>query len=574
MKNFYSFFFSIVFPFLLYAQDLTIEGTVTVQADGLLYVEGNVEIKPTGTLDIKSSGSQRGKVKVKPNALTGTWVCNGTTTGTGEVQFLGANIDYTVSGSNVAFPHLILDFGQVVGGEIDNAMTLNANTEITQSLTLKKGKIITAAGKEIYVSNTAGNAILGQNSGSSYTNFGTEKSRYIEGTLRRAITTGADNYYLFPIGSANRGYNAASVDLRTSVANAVIPSGVTSLIAKFKEIDNPGNIAVQYTTSGDCYFTTAQQYLEFYWMVKKYGYWDIKPNDTTKATGWMYDFYCFPDIDYLTNPSGDNPGLTHLKIIKAPSTAPLPSSSMNWSPYFFQSGNPCNGVNVDGNTFEWFPGEFQAAAATDSIAAWDLTTFSRFGLAGGTGAGLPIELLYLQAYPVNNKYIQVEWATATEINNMGFEILRSTDGVNFTQIGWRDGAGNSSSTLTYGFPDHQVVPNQLYYYRLKQIDFDGTPDLTYIVSAMIVKQNVFTIGEFIPNPSSDNSRITVITDKEKDLNVTVYNTLGQIITNADHHVVAGTNTLDFNFSLLADGTYYAIIKADNEMYSRKLILTK
>lgn len=571
MKKLYPLFISLLLPFSPFAQDLVVKGQVTVEPDALLHVEGDVDIQSTGTLDIQASGSQHGMVRVKVPEISspGTWNCDGTTTGGGDVEFAGVDVDYIVSGSNVSFPNLILDFGTPgVGGYIFNKMTLNDNVTVNDSLALTTGRIVTGT-NEVYVANSAADAITGS--------FGTDQSRFIEGTLRREVRTGTDNYYFYPIGgtpggTGKEGYNPASIDLRTILhIDAVMPSGVTSVSGKFQEEDYIGVINRQYTTSGDCYFTTAQQYLEFYYMVQKYGYWDFQPNDTSLSTGWNYDFYCFPDKAYLND---SNPGLTHLKIIKAPSSAPAPSSSFDWDPYFFDSGNPCNGVNVSGNNFDWFPGEGLAVDQTDSIAAWNLTSFSRFGLGGGTGAGLPIELLYLQAYPVNNTFIQVDWATATEINNMGFEVLRSTDGENFTQIGWQDGAGNSSTTLPYGFPDRNVVPNQLYYYRLNQIDYDGTSELTYIVTAIITEASLFSISEFIPNPSENDSRIEVISSKEKDLNVTVYNTLGQVIMKEDHHVVAGTNTIDFDFNLLADGTYYAIIKADNEFYNRKLILTK
>ena len=74
-----------------------------------------------------------------------------------------------------------------------------------------------------------------------------------------------------------------------------------------------------------------------------------------------------------------------------------------------------------------------------------LTSFS--GGTGGysvndNGSPLPVELLNFEAQAVNNEYVQLDWSTATEINNDGFEVLRSTDGVNFERIAWVDGNGN------------------------------------------------------------------------------------------------------------------------------------
>ncbi len=563
MKKLYPLFISLLTPFLLCGQDdLVVKGQVTVEPNGLLHVEGNVNIHSTGTLDIQASGLMRVK---KPSGV-GTWICDGTTMGGGDVEFAGSNVDYSVSGSKVSFPNLILNFGALAGGIVPEKMTLNDSIRVDGKLTLTKGRIVTSGANEIYMADSATDAIVG--------NFGADKSRYIEGTLRREVRTGANSYYRFPIGgpsgSGKRGYNPASVDLRTSIG-AVKPSAAKSLSGKFVEQSDIGNIGFQTSVGGGhCYYTTAFQFFEFYWMVHNFGYWEFKPQHDSLSGGWNYDFYVFPDEAYLFY---ENPNLTHLKIFKAPGST-TPGSSFNWDPYFLESGNPCNGVKVESNQLYWIPDDNIPFAQTDSIAAWGLKSFSNFGLGGGGGAGLPIELLYLKAYPVDNKYIQVEWMTETEINNSGFDVMRSADGVNFTKIGWRDGAGNSSVRRTYGYPDEDVVPNQLYYYYLRSIDYDGSADSTYVVTAMITEAETFTISEFIPNPSENDSRLEVISSREKYLNITVYNTLGQVIMGRDHRVVAGTNTIDFDFNLLADGTYYAIIKADNEFFNRKLILTK
>jgi len=88
-------------------------------------------------------------------------------------------------------------------------------------------------------------------------------------------------------------------------------------------------------------------------------------------------------------------------------------------------------------------------------------------------ASLPVELLYFNAKPKNDQYAQLNWATATEINNDGFEILRSTDGVDFEFIGWVSGNGNQTSIHEYSYEDYSIEKGITYYYQLKQIDYDG-----------------------------------------------------------------------------------------------------
>ncbi len=583
MAKFYPLFIAFILPLCLSAQNLTIRGSVTVQADALLYVhDGNVDIKSGGALDIQSSGSQRGKVHVDAEGIgLGTWTCDGTTGGTGEVKFLGDDVDYVVNGSNVSFPNLVVDIFTIAGGGAFNGsvVTLEDDATVTESLELTNGRIVTDT-NEIYVANDDPASITSASGG-----FGDYYSNFVEGTLRRDVSVGANNYYRFPVGATPvgntnpvpnfRGYNPVSVDLRSSIG-AVKPDTVTSIAAKFTAMTDIGTIGINTVTT-NCYYTTGPQFLEFFWMVREFGYWSVTPdiNDDTLGLPWHYDLYTFPDKDWLLY---QNPGLTHLKIFKAPDSF-TPGPTADWSPYLWGSGDLCDGVTVYNNGLRWIRGENDPASGfpyypTDSIRASGLTSFSNEGLGGGTGAGLPIELLYLQADPVNNEFIRVKWATATEINNSGFEVQRSTDGVNFEYIGWVEGAGNSSGTLNYFHNDEQVEPNVLYYYRLNQIDLDGTSELTYIVSAMITSSGLFTISEFQPNPASDNSTIKVVTTSDKDLNVTVYNTLGQVISKSIHHVIAGTNQLDFEFSWLADGTYYAIINTDNEFHSRKLILTR
>ena len=196
-------------------------------------------------------------------------------------------------------------------------------------------------------------------------------------------------------------------------------------------------------------------------------------------------------------------------------------------------------------------------------------------MGGGGTTGLPVELVSLKADPIDNKFIRVSWTTATEINNAGFEVLRSEDGIDFTNIGWVDGAGNSSTMLNYSLDDNDVVANKVYYYRLRQVDYDGQSDLTNIVSAIITDNTVFVVSEFMPNPTEGTSSFTVLTSTNRDINLVVYNTLGQIIS--DSRLIAEgnkTNKFEINLSEMAAGTYYAVITTGEHTFNKKIVVSR
>ncbi|MBK6755482.1 MAG: T9SS type A sorting domain-containing protein [Flavobacteriales bacterium] len=111
---------------------------------------------------------------------------------------------------------------------------------------------------------------------------------------------------------------------------------------------------------------------------------------------------------------------------------------------------------------------------------------------------LPVELLSLQAYAVTGG-VNVDWTTATEIDNDRFEIERALDGEHFEHIGTMPGAGNSLQTLYYTFLDPHPH-HGINYYRLRQVDHNG--DHAY--SPVRTVQFSSTVGEvrMVPNPGS------------------------------------------------------------------------
>jgi hypothetical protein len=113
---------------------------------------------------------------------------------------------------------------------------------------------------------------------------------------------------------------------------------------------------------------------------------------------------------------------------------------------------------------------------------------------------LPVTLIYFKAMPVGNS-VRLEWVTDAEINNDYFEIERSKDGINFINIDRVAGSGNSNQRKKYVVTDFFPLPGTNYY-RLKQVDFDGTTEYFNIVAVDIYSAEK-SVLKLYPNPATD-----------------------------------------------------------------------
>ena len=187
-------------------------------------------------------------------------------------------------------------------------------------------------------------------------------------------------------------------------------------------------------------------------------------------------------------------------------------------------------------------------------------------------SALPITLVSLYAVNVENKFIDIVWQTSTEINNSGFVIERSQNGIQFDSIGWVEGHNNSVITNDYQFSDYNVIPNVVYYYRLRQLDNNGHSTLTYIVSASIGA--VIGVSELIPNPTNYFTRAIVDVPQEGTAYVIVYDDLGREVGTSSLLLSAGQNSILIDVRTLAAATYTVVIKISDQIFTRKLVVTK
>jgi hypothetical protein len=205
-----------------------------------------------------------------------------------------------------------------------------------------------------------------------------------------------------------------------------------------------------------------------------------------------------------------------------------------------------------------------------------VSSFSSFYLHGSQSiAPLPVELTNFTATAINNEYIHLDWATALEINNDGFELQRSTDAQNWTNIAWINGNDNSTTAKFYSHNDMQVAQNITYYYRLKQIDNDGQFEYSNIVNATLTGSNSsFNVLEFVPNPTVDMTTLLISSGVSQDIKVVIYNSIGQEVQTGNHTLTVGMNQIKLDVNLLAAGTYMATVTSGNEVRTKRLVISR
>ena len=189
---------------------------------------------------------------------------------------------------------------------------------------------------------------------------------------------------------------------------------------------------------------------------------------------------------------------------------------------------------------------------------------------------VPVEMLAFTA-SVTNSEVQLLWSTASELNNMGFEIERSIDSPdNFVTVGFVEGKGSSTEINYYSFTDNPQLSgvNQLYY-RLKQVDFDGTFSYSDIVNVSYDVPAEFVLSQNFPNPFNPSTRINYFVPKESFVSIKVYDFLGREVTTLVNETKStGSYEIVFDASDLTSGTYFYTLTAENYSTTKKMIIIK
>jgi hypothetical protein len=187
---------------------------------------------------------------------------------------------------------------------------------------------------------------------------------------------------------------------------------------------------------------------------------------------------------------------------------------------------------------------------------------------------LPVELNSFTAQNTGGK-IELNWQTATEVNNFGFDVERSSSIQEvWEKIGFVQGHGNSNSPKEYSYTDNPTG-GSVFKYRLKQIDIDGKYEYSLEVEVSLNVPTTFSVKQNFPNPFNPTTKIEFSIPSDNNVEIKVFNVLGMgVATLLNEHRQAGTNIVEFNASNLSSGIYFYKIVSGKYSEIKKMILLK
>ena len=186
---------------------------------------------------------------------------------------------------------------------------------------------------------------------------------------------------------------------------------------------------------------------------------------------------------------------------------------------------------------------------------------------------IPVELVSF-THEINELGVLLKWKTATETNNAGFSIERSKDNENYSEIGFIGGRGTTTEPQAYSFIDDKVESGK-YYYRLKQIDYDGKYAYVGEILVDVGAPSKYVLEQNFPNPFNPSTVIKFSVPEKTNVLLKVFNTLGQEISEiVNSEFDAGVHQIEFNSSNLTSGVYYYKMETEKFSQIRKMVVVK
>jgi len=250
-------------------------------------------------------------------------------------------------------------------------------------------------------------------------------------------------------------------------------------------------------------------------------------------------------------------------------TGPDPVKILNAAISNNVAGSRTSGSTVDGLNYRvvllcWDPEHADVASTTPIINK--VYNYLANGI-------IPVELTSFTASVIDQDVV-LNWTTASETNNSGFNVERKSANSTWETVAFVTGFGTTTETKSYSYVDSKLSSGT-YTYRLKQIDFDGTSEYSNEVLADVTGPVEFALEQNYPNPFNPNTTISYSVAKAGFVNISVYNLLGEkVATLVNTTQEAGRYDVTFDASNIPSGIYFYSIEAGDFKSVKKMTLLK
>jgi hypothetical protein len=513
--------------------NLTVKGTLYFDSLAIrsLSVNGNIDVQGTfktksvvagpviSTLTLFGNLIATGTLDFRNGSNPNVGVCDLTITGSGNTTInVPSNVDIngvTINKSGA---------GKIILAS--NMYQNNNSTTAPSILYLNNGKIETGAFAWHVKSTSTGAGVQGGSANS-----------YLVGNLVRYIPTGTNLSRNFPIGDPWN-YRPVTIYIPNGVSNAPISAQVitgnantgTSIFTG--AIDKVSNIRYYKFQN---LFTSAIIFSSF---APSYG------NDDGVTAG-NQDLRVGLSVNERQLWQGIGPSKTGPRAH---------TTNLDTLPRFIQSDDISGGLSVASN------GIFYISLARDSATVTN---------------PLPVELKSFNVYAVNN-LVSINWVTASEKNNLGFEIEKRIDSQQWEKISFIPASGTSSEQKIYNY-EFAATSSGLHFFRLKQIDLDGSVSYSdeIQVDIELIPNKLVLYGNY-PNPFNPTTSIEFSVPRNGIAKLSVYNSIGECIADLFNGNVKAQQTysIKFNASPFPSGVYITTLEFEGIRKFSKMILIK
>jgi hypothetical protein len=440
----------------------------------------------------------------------------------------GQNGSFTNQASAIVFN----DVRMAKNGGNTHTLTLS-NTDLTldnnATLKLIEGRIVTNASNKVFVQNSATNAIQNHS-----------KNSYIQGRLTRSITADAYDFPVgdVPISNGGEGYQRARVNFNSTGSSS-------QATARFFGSPLSGSLSAAGIATTECDYG-----LSGYNKWLKNGYWRLESDGSNER----YAIRLYPQQGSFSSalaskdytPFSGNAAAT---VVKRP------------------SGDPVTAFDLKGTCVP----ASDLATTPPMVARKGLTGFSEFGVVVDDAQPFPVEGLTFRAEPIQDA-IQLHWQTQREVNNDGFAVYRSKDvDTGYYRIGWVDGHGSTTEAQSYQLKDTDVQAGPTYFYRLKQVDYNGQANWSNVVSARLDSPENFSV-ELYPNPTVGKTWLDYQLPSSGPLHIDLYDATGRKVHELRHTAESRTGQIQLDLQEFSAGVYNLMIQTADNKTSIRLVI--